>query len=120
MLVAPGVVLAAPHPATYTKRVVTLGVEFDVNGQTYKLVRIPFKAFEGGKYSIIYPVRVWGEDSLGGGDFTTVHSDKPLKTNTMISVFTDYISIQDARDYSVDGEATVLDTLIDYIQIIPL
>ena len=104
MLVAPGVVLAAPHPATYAKRVGTLGVKFDVNGQSYKLVKVPFKAFEGGKYAIIYPIRVWDDNSLGGGLFTTVHSDKPFKQNTTISGFPAYISIQDSRDYDLHSD----------------
>jgi len=101
MVVAPGVALAAVHPATYTKRVATLGVKFDVNGQSYKLVRVPFKAFEGGKYAITYPIQVSDDNSLGGGLFTTVHSDKPFKQNTTISGFPAYISIQDSRDYDL-------------------
>jgi len=104
MLVAPGVALAAPHPATYTKRVGTLGVKFDINGQSYKLVRVPFKAFEGGKYAVIYPIAVWDDNSLGGGLFTTVHSDKPFKQNTTISGFPAYISIQDSRDYDLHSD----------------
>jgi len=61
-----GLAFAAPHPATYTKRIGTLGVTFEANGRTYKLVKVPFKAFEGGKYAIVFPVQVL-ENDLGSG-----------------------------------------------------
>ena len=99
MLVTPGVVLAAPHPATYAKRVGTLGVRFEINGQAYKLVRVPFKAFDGGKYAIVYPKAIY----LNSSGFKTAHSDKPLVSNATISGFPAYLSSQDSRSYDFSG-----------------
>jgi hypothetical protein len=105
MIAVSGVALAGPHPAHYEKRTATLGVAFEINGQSYKLVRIPFKAFDGGKYAIIYPILVTPDSSsFGEGIVRTVHSDKPFASNTTISGFPAKISIEDAREYYVGGD----------------
>jgi hypothetical protein len=97
---ASGVALGAPHAVTYSQRVGQLGVNFDVNGRPYKLVKVPFKAFDGGKYAVILPIpKLDGSE----GSIRTVHSNKPFTSNTTISGFPAYISIQDVREYQVAG-----------------
>jgi hypothetical protein len=97
-----GLALADSHPATYAKRTAPLGVPFELNGQSYKLMRAPFKAFDGGKYALIYPNTVLAFGS-GGGGFTTLHADKPLVSNTAISGFPASVSIKDIRTYALGG-----------------
>ena len=101
-----GSAFAATHHLTYTKRVGTLGAPFEVNGFTYKLIRVPFKAFEGGKFTITYPINVWYDSDLAsGGEFTTTHAEKPLVSNATISGYPARVSIQDLRRYHVENES---------------
>ena len=107
MVAATGVALAAPHAPTYAKRVAPLGTVFELNGQSYTLVKAPFKVFEGGKYAIIYPRATY----FGGTGFKIVHSDKPLTPNATISGFPAYLSIQDSRSYELGGAIGLSGTL---------
>ena len=76
-IAATGVAVADAHAPTYTRRVATVGETFELNGQSYTLVRVPFKTFEGVRYAVIYPRAKY----FGGTGFKTVHSTKPFTSN---------------------------------------